>query len=257
MKRVNKRNINYYFTAKTHALIHSNELYTFYKSVFLGRDPVLLKQKIKDYQTTLLHKVGNVRVPQNTDFGAPSKRIKKEKSIRELNSMTKVSMRYAKLLHNVLSTFSHQVSVLELGTSTGISAVAMASNPKCLHLDTVDANDVVLSAIQPYLPSVVHAHAGLFNEVVPKLCDNRNYDVVFIDGDHQSESVLKWFGYFSALSQPPKFLIFDDINWSDDMLQAWEEITKRTPNYYTIETFRMGIVWCKPQQRKVHLKAWY
>lgn len=257
MNNVTKRNISYYLKAKTHALIHSNELYTFYKSVFLGRVPKQLKENINSYKKTLLLSVGDVSIPQNGGYGAPSKKNKAEKTLAELQGVTKVSMRYAKLLYNLINTIDKPVSVLELGTSTGVSAVAMAANEKCKTVDTVDANGDVLTAIKPFLPAKINAHAGLFSDVVPQLTNASHYDLVFIDGDHQSESVLKWFTYFSELHEPPKYLIFDDINWSDDMLLAWEEITKRTANYYTIETFRMGLVWFKPQQRKMHLKAWY
>lgn len=251
------RNLFYYFTAKSHALIHSNELYTFYKTVFLQKLPSVVLASIKTYKQRLLNHCGKVKILQNTAYGAGSKKAKTEKSVKEIYDLTKTSMRYQKVLYNILLTLGKDVKVLELGTSCGVSAMLMAQAKNCVCIDSIDANAVLLDAITPHVSPKIKLHKALFTDVVPKLCSTNNYKLVFIDGDHRGESILGFYHYFSSLENKPNFLVFDDINWSDDMLSAWNEIVKQSPNYYTIETFRMGIVWLKHQPKKMHLKALY
>jgi hypothetical protein len=254
---VNQRNWSYYFKAKSHLLLHSNELYTWYKTVLLAPWPKGVKKALMLYRKEISTSIGKVEIEQSQNFGAPSKKLKPSKSINELLSLTRVSMRYAKVLYNIISTFSEPISILELGTSTGFSAKAMSLHPLCQQLDSVDANEQLIECIQPFASTNIHLHSGLFNVLVPDLCEQTHYDLVFVDGDHTGESIWSNYQFFKNAPNRPRYLIFDDINWSTDMLLAWRKIADDAQEYYTIETFRMGIVWFKPQQRKVHLKAFY
>tara|TARA_R110001592_G_scaffold325782_4_gene606272 strand:- start:181124 stop:181894 length:771 start_codon:yes stop_codon:yes gene_type:complete len=254
---VNLRNWTYYFKAKSHLLLHSNELYTWYKTVLLAAWPKGVKSALLAYRKHISKSIGSIEIEQSQNFGAPSKKMKPRKSINELLSFTRVSMRYAKVLHNIISTFNEPVSILELGTSTGFSAKAMAMHPLCKQLDSVDANEQLIECIKPFVSSNTHLHTGLFNAIVPEMCLRNHYDMVFVDGDHTGESIWSTYQFFKNTLNRPRYLIFDDINWSTDMLLAWMKIADDAQEFYTIETFRMGIVWFKPQQRKVHLKAFY
>lgn len=254
---VNKRNWTYFFKAKSHLLLHSNELYTWYKTVLLAPWPKGVKRALLEYRSEISRSVGKVQIPQSQNFGAPSKKLKPSKSIKELLSYTRVSMRYGKVLHNILSTFPDPINVLELGTSAGFSATTMALHPNCEHIDSVDANNDLVTAIKPYMRSNITVHQGLFAAVVPEMCASNKYGLVFVDGDHTGESIWSTYQFFKNTQNRPQYLIFDDINWSSDMLLGWQKIVVDAQEFYTIETFRMGIVWFKPQQRKVHLKAFY
>jgi predicted O-methyltransferase YrrM len=254
---VDKRNWTYFFNAKSHLLLHSNELYTWYKTVLLASWPRDVKKSLLAYRKQVSSSIGDVQIEQSQNFGAPSKKMKPFKSIDELLADTRISMRYGKILHNILSTFDKEVNVLELGTSTGFSAITMALHPNCKHLDSVDANQKLLEVISPFVPSNIQVHAGLFAAVVPEMCAAKHYDLVFVDGDHTGESTWSTYRFFKHTANRPRYLVFDDINWSTDMLMAWQKIVDDAQEFYTIETFRIGIVWFKPQQRKVHLKAFY
>lgn len=254
---VSKRNWTYFFNAKSHLLLHSNELYTWYKMVLLAPWPKGVKKELALYRRIILSAVGDVQIAQSQNFGAPSKKMKPSKSIKELMMYTKVSMRYAKILHNILSTFSAPVTVLELGTSTGFSTKTMTLHPLCKRVDSVDANEQLVETIKPFVSENTLLHHGLFASVVPDMCAKNKYQMVFVDGDHTGESTWSTYLFFKNRDDKPQYLIFDDINWSTDMLKAWVRICDDAQDYYTIETFRLGIVWFKSQKKKVHLKAFY
>ena len=46
--------------------------------------------------------------------------------------------------------------------------------------------------------------------------------------------------------------IFDDIYWSDEMMQAWNEIQANGKVTVTIDLFFMGLVFFKRGQAKQH-----
>jgi hypothetical protein len=50
-------------------------------------------------------------------------------------------------------------------------------------------------------------------------------------------------------SNPGTILIFDDIHWSEEMEEAWNEIKKHSSVKLTIDLFFIGIVFLRPEQR--------
>lgn len=257
IQKVFLRNLSYYFTAKSHALVHSNQLYTFYKKVFLSKFPSIVLLGMKQYQKKILKQNSNVNIPQSNTYGAGSKNNKAVKKLKEVLKNTKTSNRYNKVLFNLINMLECNARILEMGTSCAISSTAMALNKNCKAVDSIDANSEIIKLISPFLDNKIQVYNALFDDVVEELCQKNNYDMVFIDGDHRGEQILKYYRYFTTLENKPTFLVFDDINWSDDMLSAWQQIIDMSKNYYSIETFRMGIVWLKHQPKKMHLKALY
>src|SRR5690606_17020814 len=51
-----------------------------------------------------------------------------------------------------------------------------------------------------------------------------NFDLLYIDGNHQKEATLSYFEKLLPTVHNDSVMIFDDIHWSRDMEEAWEEI---------------------------------
>src|SRR5690606_25609425 len=52
------------------------------------------------------------------------------------------------------------------------------------------------------------------------------YDLIFIDGNHQGKALKKYLFLLEKHAHDETIYIIDDIRWSKDMWQAWEEISK-------------------------------
>ena len=85
---------------------------------------------------------------------------------------------------------------------------------------------------------------GSFDEVLPGLTGNGiKPGMVFIDGNHSKEPVMKYFNRIAELSDTGTVIIIDDINYSKEMAEAWNEIKIHRKVSVSIDLFRMGILF--------------
>ncbi len=67
--------------------------------------------------------------------------------------------------------------------------------------------------------------------------------LVFIDGNHRKKPVLEYFDRMAEVSDHKTVIIIDDIYYSREMEEAWNEIKHMKEVTVTIDIFRMGIVF--------------
>lgn len=83
---------------------------------------------------------------------------------------------------------------------------------------------------------------GLYEDTLHQVEDlNIKFDLIFIDGNHKYQPTIEYYEYLLNHSQEPVVFIFDDINWSNEMKQAWEYILK-TKYSYSIDFYKAGII---------------
>lgn len=122
---------------------------------------------------------------------------------------------------------SHRVKyILEIGTFTGYSALAMAENlPSDGHIDTIDKNKKINEFAKSYWDKSPHAgkitaHFGDAKEVLTTL--DRKYDLVFIDADKG--------GYLDYLKKSLDLLSDKGIIIVDNVLWSGKVTKKADPN---------------------------
>ena len=79
-----------------------------------------------------------------------------------------------------------------------------------------------------------------------------DYDLIYIDGNHQKEATLRYFKQLLLRVHNDSVMIFDDIHWSKEMEEAWEEIKQHESVKVTIDTFQWGLVFFRREQEKEH-----
>jgi hypothetical protein len=67
--------------------------------------------------------------------------------------------------------------------------------------------------------------------------------LVFIDGNHRKEPTVEYFNRMTELSDNNTVIVIDDIYYSPEMSDAWKEIKQNEKVSFTIDIFRMGIVF--------------
>jgi predicted O-methyltransferase YrrM len=67
--------------------------------------------------------------------------------------------------------------------------------------------------------------------------------MVFIDGNHRKAPVLKYFSEMVGISDNNTVIVLDDIHLSDEMEEAWKEIKGNENVSFTIDLYRMGLVF--------------
>ena len=91
---------------------------------------------------------------------------------------------------------------------------------------------------------------GNFDDILPSVIGQLStVDFAFIDGNHRKEPTLNYFYQLLGKSTQSTILIFDDIHWSAEMEEAWNEIKQHSSVTLTIDLFFIGIVFFRNEQK--------
>ncbi|WP_432264581.1 O-methyltransferase [Autumnicola lenta] len=80
----------------------------------------------------------------------------------------------------------------------------------------------------------------------------QKYDLVFFDGNHQKQPTLDYFHRLLPTAENNSVFVFDDIHWSPQMEEAWEEIKNHPDVTVSIDTFYWGLIFFRKEQAKQH-----
>lgn len=187
------------------------------------------------------------------DLGAPSKKTQKStRSIAQIAQVALKSPKYARILARA-AAFTKANNVLELGTSLGISTAYLAQHAAKVY--TIEGHASIASLAQNMFQSLslhhIDSRVGLFDAVLPELLKEEiTFDLIFIDGNHQYAPTLQYFEMLLPYLSPKGVIIFDDIYWSEEMAQAWQEIKKHPQITLTIDIFQLGFAYINPDLSK-------
>ena len=186
-----------------------------------------------------------------SDFGAGSKRMGNERRICDIFKNSRSSERYAKLLYQ-LSAYYKPRRILEFGTSLAWGTLHMHLGNDQAFIDTVEGCPQTFNISKSLFPvdsAQVQFHNAIFEDFIDNLRDEV-YDLIFIDGNHRGEALLKYVELLLPYSNAETIWILDDIRWSDDMWSAWEQIANDPRFHVSIDYLRMGIVLRRESQEK-------
>ncbi|SHI38077.1 Predicted O-methyltransferase YrrM [Mesonia phycicola] len=232
--------------------VHSPFVYSLVTKCFYDRKNKNAYQKISAYRKDIFQQKKEINV---TDFGAGSRVFKSNK--RKVAAIAKnagISWKRSKLLYR-LSTYLEYSNVLELGTSVGLATASLAANKK-LNVFTIEGcpqtAHIATQTLQKHQLYNAKVTVGKFEEILKNY--SHKIDLAYIDGNHSKEATLKNFELLLKLKHNDSLFIFDDIYWSEEMLQAWEEIKNHPEVTVTIDTFYWGLVFFRKEQAKEHFK---
>jgi predicted O-methyltransferase YrrM len=231
--------------------VHSPFVYSLLTECLYKKDKKYRFAKLVAFRKSLLNDSRVIRV---TDFGAGSRVFKSND--RKVSSIAKnagISIKRAKLL-NKLTSYLNCKNALELGTSLGLSSAAMAiDNP--VYLITIEGCPETASIAQlkfdEFTLNNIQLKIGDFDEQLDRLTPS-NMDLIYFDGNHQKEPTIKYFHKLLPLAHNDSVFIFDDIHWSSEMEEAWEEIKAHPKVQVSIDSFFWGMIFFRKEQEKEH-----
>ncbi|RYY63617.1 MAG: class I SAM-dependent methyltransferase, partial [Chitinophagaceae bacterium] len=220
-----RKYVRYYWHAlnsKGHG-VHSPFAFDFIKFVKNDKKPYPDYQAIELIRKELL---GDKSVIEVEDFGAGSTVIKTNK--RAVDKMAASSLkprRFAQLLFRLVQYYRPHTMV-ELGTSFGITSSYLASGNPEGSLYTLEGSPSIADIAQKNFQRLglanIHLIEGDFNKTLaPLLASLPVVDLAFVDGNHKKEPTLHYFNELMKKSSPQTILVFDDIHWSKEMEEAW------------------------------------
>jgi predicted O-methyltransferase YrrM len=253
--------LKYYRYSKTKFHIHSPFVYDLITQVFeknhLSSDCEVIHKLYKE-------QCANSRVLETTDFGASKGRmvyVTKFLPVSKIARDSSINHKNGELLYRLVESFKPK-SILELGTSLGISTLYMAKAAPQAKVFTIEgcaakvevarANFAKLSA------SNIEVCTGRFDTQLPTVLKKMSKpDFVFIDGHHQFRPTIDYFNLILNYSDEDTVIVIDDIHWSSGMEKAWKEIQGLTDITVTIDLYQMGLVFLRKSLSKQNFAIRY
>ncbi len=246
--------LNYYLTAsngKGHGM-HSPFIFHFITKVLNDQQHYPAYDIVENLRQQLMKEKSLLTIE---DLGAGS-------SLNDTNKRTIASIaknaakpkKFGQLLYRMVKTYQ-PASILELGTSLGISTSYMASaNPAGSIITMEGAGEVAAVALRNFQQlglTNITIEEGNFDTVLPTVLSRvPKVDLAFIDGNHRQEPTERYFGELLPQLNNDSMLVFDDIHWSREMEHAWDTVKAHPSVRCTVDLFFIGIVFFRTEFRE-------
>jgi predicted O-methyltransferase YrrM len=182
------------------------------------------------------------------DLGAGSEKLNTNiRKVSDIARYSPVPAKYGTLLSNLASEFGKPL-IIELGTSFGISTMYMAASCPDAVVYTIEGSQEISDIADKNFKTAgltnIQLLTGSFEEMMPLVAETGiKPGMAFIDGNHRKDPVLRYFNQIAELSDNKTVIVLDDIYYSKEMEEAWNEIKLNDRVSVTIDIYRMGIVF--------------
>ena len=244
--------LSYYWKATTLHHIHSPFSFQLLE--------VMLDTKRKYYDFEMLEAYRKRLLKNNTllsveDHGAGS-RVNNQKS-RKVSTIAKSALSSKVQCQQIFRLIQELKpnTILELGTSLGLSACYMAKARSKTTVHTIEGSQSIYNfantEFKAFELSNIKSHNGRFDQVLPNLLEAHDFDLIFIDGHHDYQATLNYFHQIKQKVNKDCIFIFDDINWSKGMQKAWKELKQMEGVKLSIDFFYYGILFFNVETKEV------
>ncbi len=239
--------------------VHSPFVYDLIAQVLRPSDVLPAYAAIEQARADLLDSDQTIRV---NDLGAGSR--VHDQALRRVSEVARTALkppRQAQLLYR-LARYMDAGSVLELGTSFGITTLYLSSGAEDGEVHTIEGCPqtyrIAQHQFERFDRANIHAHLGSFRATLPELLPRMEPpDLVFIDGHHAEGPTLEYFELCLHHAHNDTVLVLDDIHWSRGMEAAWSAIKSHPRVTVTIDLYNLGLVFLRSEQAKEHFRLRY
>jgi predicted O-methyltransferase YrrM len=219
----------------------------------------LFKRSLSDEDKKVFSKVESIReqIANNGKLFTPIlMNHHVERTASEIAKKSSVSPEWGMFLYLCAKSFQ-AFTVLELGSSAGVSGCYLASAPACGKFITIEGSPALARLAEHNIRQVnaqSHVINGRFDEVLRNVLDNLidQIDLVYIYGPKEQAETLHLFRLIIPKLNNKSIVIFDDIYWSKDMRRLWQALCEWEGLAYAINVGRFGVcLWCGDKKKPI------
>lgn len=246
--------IIFWFKATNEHGVHSPFVFKLITEGLYVKPDIEINSVFKKYRKSLLK---NDTILNIEDFGAGSRTLKSnERSIASMAKYAGSTLKKMQLLFRLTSYFKPE-QILELGTSLGLGTYALYKGNSSAQITTIEGSEALYKftseALRKETIDTIQFVNNTFENALTEVSKN-NYDLIFFDGNHKKEATLTYVEQLLPTINNNTLWVFDDIYWSKDMTEAWEQIKTLSQVSVTIDLFYFGLVFFRKEQAKEHFK---
>ena len=233
--------------------VHSPFVYKLLTQCFYNRSFYPAYDILSTHRKALLSDDSTISV---TDLGAGSRVFKSD--LRKVSAIARhagMSRKRQKLLYR-LSRFYQPNSILELGTSLGLSTLAMALSNEHSRITTLEGCPATAGKAKEYFKAFDIENVDILTTDFDSYLSNCNetFDLIYVDGNHTERDTLRYFELLQKCIHNNSIVILDDIHWSSEMHAAWKQIIANEQVTVSIDTFQWGLIFFRKEQKKQDFK---
>lgn len=249
-----KEYIKFQFTAKHHKGhgVHSPFVFSLVEDILNEKNPYYAYTKIEKIRKSLLSDNSSIYV---NDHGTGKSR---ERKVSDIAHKSLKSKKEAQMLFRLACSMQPQ-NILELGTCLGVTTLYLSFSRPSAQIYTIEGCPNIARIAQQNFKNAkasnIKSIVGNINTQLPKVLSSIDeLEMVFFDANHTKEATLNYFYQCLEKVNNNTIFIFDDIYWSEEMTQAWQEIYNNQAVTYSIDLFSMGIVFFNKEWKKSHFR---
>ena len=254
-----KNYLHYLHNRRSKYYIHSPFVFSFINDVLNDDREFYCYEEIESLRKNLLRSKDKIDVQ---DFGAGS--VMGPASIRKISSIAKTSAapaKYSKLLFRIVNHFRSN-KILELGTSLGISTAYLSAWSNEAEVVTLEGSLSVTEQAKKNFSYLGRNNINLINgrfedKLSSTVQQMKKIDFLFLDGNHRLSPTLSYFETCLPYLHQDSIVVLDDIHWSEEMLEAWNEIISRPEVTLSFDLFRLGILFFRKDRVKENFTLWF
>jgi predicted O-methyltransferase YrrM len=178
---------------------------------------------------------------------------------RKISNIAKTSLtppKFSALYNRIINRYDAQ-TIIELGTSLGINTLYLAQKAGTRVTTFEGSPAIALNAKLTF--EFVEAQnikliEGNIDQTLPAFLEFiRKIDLAFIDANHSYKPTIKYFNWLITKTHPRSIIIIDDIHYTKEMQNAWNEIKHHPLVYGSADLYRCGIIFLDPSLNKQHV----
>jgi predicted O-methyltransferase YrrM len=241
--------------------VHSPFIYDFLTTVIRNKTDDHIVRHVERLRSEML---ADDRIISITDLGAGSLRMKgAERKVRDIARAAALPLKQAALLARMVQGSWDRVQgdrlraqgsghmangiILELGTSLGISTLALALAAPEQRVVTVEGcpelAEIAASNMARHGAGNVTVLNMEFSEALGKIRDEgTKVSFAFIDGNHRGGALAEYAGRIAETGEE-MIIVADDIRLTRDMYSGWKSIVREGLADVSMETLRFGILF--------------
>lgn len=238
--------IKFYWNAQTIYSAHSPFIFSFMNDVMnnCSEDKDIARIELK--RKELL--VSESFIPF-VEYGAGTV-VGNNNDFRKVSEVAKNSLSgpwQCRILYNLVKQFEIR-RILEIGTSLGVSTAYLGCASQEGQVITLEGNpssaDIASKIWNDLNINMIDLRIGEFGSTLKSATEELNeIDLAFIDGNHRKSATIEYFNILKSKASTKSIFVVDDIYWSKGMHEAWCEIMMDEEVAFSIDLFRMGIVF--------------
>ena len=235
----------FYRRAQTIYDIHSPFVADFLRQIVADRRQFYAFPLIEHIRKDLLR---DKRLVAITDFGAGSQADGRlQRPLRSIARFSPVHPEEGQLLFRLVNRYRPK-TIVELGTSLGISAMYLHAAARQARLITVEGCPETAALAREQFRKMgfdgIELRQGAFSIQLPQiLASLERVDLLYLDGDHREGSTWAYFQACLEKAGTHSIFIIADIHWSDEMARAWARMKAHPRTSLSIELWHLGLLF--------------